>query len=99
MDVACDNHVVDQHRIDADAHHNEEALKRQSEQPLEVICSDTAPFAVAHGGDRDRRNADRAVNLNHSAVENDRDENGHDFEAQADNQRLNGQAEQFSDAH
>ena len=41
----------------------------------------------------------RAVNLYHTTIENDRDENGHDFETQADKQRFYGQAKQFADAH
>ena len=32
VNVVCDDHAVDQHRIDADTDHDEEALKCQSEQ-------------------------------------------------------------------
>ena len=99
MDIRRDDHVVDEHRIDADAHHDEEALKRQRKQALEIVRADAAPLAVAHRSNRDWRNAHGAVNLNHSAVENDRDQDGHDLEAQADNHGLDGQAKQFSDAH
>ena len=41
----------------------------------------------------------RAVNFNHTAIEDDRDENRHNLEAQTDQQRLYGQAEQFANAH
>ena len=37
MNVVCDDHAVDQHRIDADADHDEKALKCQSEQALSLI--------------------------------------------------------------
>ena len=99
VNICGNDHVVDQHSIDADANHDEEALESQSEQALEVVRSNAAPFAVAHRCDGDWRNADGAINLNHTAIENDRDENGHDLEAQADQQRLYGQAEQFANAH
>ena len=88
MNVVCDNHAVDQHRIDADADHDEEALKCQSEQAFQIVRADAAPFAVAHGCDGNRRNAHGAVNLNHAPVEDDRNEDRHDFEAQADQKRF-----------
>ena len=81
VNVCCDNHVVDEYGIDAHAHHDEESLKRQREKPLEVVRADAAPFAVAHCSNGDRRNADGTVNLNHTTIENDRDEDGHDLEA------------------
>ena len=99
VNICGNDHVVDQHSIDADANHDEEALESQSEQALEVVRSNAAPFAVAHRCDGNWCNADGAINLNHSAVEDDRNENGHDFEAQTDNQCFDGQSEQFSDAH
>ena len=41
----------------------------------------------------------RAVNLNHAPVEDNRNEDRHDFEAQTDQKRFYRQSEQFSDAH
>ena len=99
VNVVCDDHAVDQHRIDADTDHDEKALKCQSEQAFQIVRADAAPFAVAHGCDGNRRNAHGAVNLNHAPVENDRNEDRHDFEAQADQERFYRQSEQFSDAH
>ena len=99
MNVVCDDHAVDQHRIDADADHDEKALKCQSEQAFQIVRADAAPFAVAHGCDGNRRNAHGAVNLNHAPVENDRNEDRHDFETQADQECFYRQSEQFSDAH
>ena len=99
MDIGRDDHVVDEHGIDRHAHHDEEALERQREQPFEVVRAVAAPFAVAHRRYGNGRDAHGAVNLNHTAIEDDRDENGHDLEAQADQQRLYGQAEQFANAH
>ena len=46
MNVVCDDHAVDQHRIDADADHDEKALKCQSEQAFQIVRADAAPFAV-----------------------------------------------------
>ena len=99
MNVVCDDHAVDQHRIDADADHDEKALKCQSEQAFQIVRADAAPFAVAHGCNGNRRNAHGAVNLNHAPVENDRNEDRHNFETQADQKRFYRQSEQFSDAH
>ena len=99
VNVGRDDHVVDENGIDADADHDEEALECQGEKALEVIRSDAAPLAVAHRSNRDRRNADSAVNLDHSSVQDDCDQDGHDFEAQADDQRFNGKAEQFTNTH
>ena len=62
MNVVCNNHAVDQHRIDADADHDEKALKCQSEQAFQIVRADAAPFAVAHGCNGNRRNAHGAVN-------------------------------------
>ena len=67
--------------IDADADHDEEALESQGEKTLEIIRSDAAPLAVAHCSNRDRRNADGAVNLDHSSVQDDCDQDRHDLEA------------------
>ena len=99
MDVGRDDHVIDEHGIDADAHHDEKTLERQCEQALEVVRADAAPFAVAHRRYGDRRDAHGAINLNHTAIEDDRDEDGHYLEAQTDQQRLYGQTEQFPNAH
>lgn len=99
VDICRDNHVVDKNRIDADADHDEEALERQSEQALEVVRADAAPFAITHGSNRDRCNADGAVNLNHSTIQDDRDKDGHDLETQTDQQRLYRQAKQLTDTH
>ena len=41
----------------------------------------------------------RAVNLNHSPIEDDCNENGHNLETQADHQRFYGQAKQLTDTH
>ena len=99
MDIGRDDHVVDEHGIDRHAHHDEEALECQCEQPFEIVRANAAPFAVAHRRNGNGRDAHGAINLNHTAIEDDRDENGHDLEAQADQQRLYGQAEQFANAH
>ena len=99
MDIGGDDHVVDQNCVDTDTDHNEKTLESQCKQALEVVRADAAPFSVCHRGYGNWCNAHGAVNFNHSAVENDRDENGHNLEAKTDNQRFNGQAEQFSDAH
>lgn len=60
VNVRGNDHVVDQHCIDTDANHDEEALESQSEQALEVVRSDAAPFAVAHCCDGDWCNTDGA---------------------------------------
>lgn len=60
VNICGNDHVVDQHSIDADANHDEEALESQSEQALEVVRSNVAPFAVAHRCDGDWCNADGA---------------------------------------
>ena len=81
MDICCNDHVVDEDRINPHANHDEEALKRQCKQSFEIVRPDAAPFAVTHGCDGNWRDADRAIYLNHSTIEDDHDENGHDFEA------------------
>ena len=48
-------HVVYQNRVNADAYHNEEALKTDSEQGFEVVVSYLPPFPVRHCCKRDRR--------------------------------------------
>ena len=99
MDIGCDDHVVDEHGIDRNAHHDEKTLERQCKQALEVVRADAAPFAVAHRRNGDGSDAHGAINLNHTAIEDDRDEDGHDLEAQADQQCLYGQTEQLANAH
>ena len=81
MNVGCNDHVVDENGIDADADHDEEALECQCEKALEVIRSDAAPLVVTHCSNRDRRNADGLVNLDHSSVQDDCDQDRHDLEA------------------
>lgn len=44
MDVAGGRYALDKNGIDTDAHNNEEALKRQHKQGLQVIVSHRAPF-------------------------------------------------------
>ena len=73
MDIGRDDHVVDEHGIDRNAHHDEETLERQCEQALEVVRTDAAPFAVTHRRYGNGRDAHGAINLNHPAIEDDRD--------------------------
>ena len=49
------NHAVYQYSINADAYHNEEALKTDSEQGFEVVVPNLSPFPVCHCCKRDRR--------------------------------------------
>ena len=99
MDIGRDNHVVDEHGVDADAHHDEEALERKCEQPFEVVRANAAPFAVTHRRYGNGRDAHGTVNFNNKAIEDDRDENGHNLEAQTDQQRLYGQADSGSTSY
>ena len=57
---------------------------------IEIVRANAAPFAVAHRRNGNGRDAHGAINLNHTAIENDRDEDGHNLETQADQQRLYG---------
>lgn len=90
MDVVCNDHVVDQHSINSHADHDQETLERKGKQRLEIVVADAAPLAVGHGCHGDRCNAHGAVNFNHSSIQDDRDKNGHDFEAKADQHGFNG---------
>ena len=76
-------HVVYQNRVNADAYHNEEALKTDSEQGFEVVVSYLPPFPVSHSCKRDRRYRTVKVNFYHAPVEDNGYQYGHDFHAQA----------------
>lgn len=52
-DVRVDGGALHQHRVDADANHDQKRLKPQREQRLEIVLPDAAPFVIGHRGQRD----------------------------------------------
>ena len=76
-------HAVYQNRVNADAYHNQEALKSESDKGFEVVVSNLPPLPVCHRCEWDRRNRAIQVYFYHSAVQDNRYQHRHDFHAQA----------------
>ena len=84
MDIVGRRDRLHQHRIDCDAYKDQESLKCQREKRAKIILSDLSPLAVCQRGKRDRREADGQVYLDHSSVNDNKDNDREDPHAQID---------------
>ena len=51
--VGCKGNALDEHRVNADADHDEKALQTQSQQTAQVVLTDLALLFTAKSGERD----------------------------------------------
>ena len=98
-DIIRNRHTLDQHRIDADADHNEESLKTKGKQGPEIILSHHTLLAVSEGGKRNRCQAGHQVNLNHASVDDDEDHNAQGLDGKLNHHAMQEQREERSDFH
>ena len=54
--IRCLSDLLDQHRIDADNHHNQKGLEAQRQQGFQVVLADAAPLRIAQRGNRSLSN-------------------------------------------
>ena len=87
-DVIRKGDCLDQHRIDADADHDQEALEAQSEQGSQIVLADVALFPVAERRERDRSKAGHEIDLHHTAIDDDKDRHGQDRGADLNDKAL-----------
>ena len=81
VQVCGDYHFIHKHGVNADTHHDKKALYAQCEQAFQVIVANASPFPVSHGGKGDRGNGAGQIYLYHSAVEDNRNQHGHNLHA------------------
>ena len=74
--IAGNRHILNQHGIDGHADEDEKALKSQRKQAFQIVLSHVALFMVAPCCHRDGCKAHHAVNLDHSAIDNDKNDDG-----------------------
>ena len=97
--IRCLSDLLDQHRIDADNHHNQKGLEAQRQQGFQVVLTDAAPLRIAQRGKGDRPQRSHGINLNHSAVGHKENTDGKNVHRQPHNKGLEPQAEQRPDVH
>ena len=98
-DVICKGDRLDQHRIDADADHDQKALEAQSEQRSQIVLADVALFPVAERGERDRSKARHEIDLHHTAIDDDKDRHGQDRGADLNDEALQEQSQKLAQFH
>ena len=99
MDICRYGHGIDQHTVDTDDHHDEETLEPQSDQPSGIVVSDLSPFSVRQCCKRHRSNGSVQIDLDHSSVENYRDQDRYDLHTHTDEHRFHCQLQQFTEFH
>lgn len=97
--ISHDGNILDENGVDRNADQNEEPLKAQSEQAFQIVLPHVALLVISEGRHRERSKADHAVDLDHSAVDDDKDDDGEDAHGDADEEGLQEQAEQGTDIH
>ena len=92
-------HTLDQHRINRHADEDEKALKTQCKQAFQVILPHVALLVVAEGCHGDGCKAHHAVDLNHSSVHDDKNNDAQYPHGDADEETLQEKPEQGADVH
>ena len=97
-DIIPHGDILHQHRVDADADHNEKRLEAQGQQGLQIVLPRLAPLPVGHRGKGDRPHGYGQIHLDHSSVDHKEDGDGEDMGAEAHKNALKPQAQQRTDA-
>lgn len=97
-DIIPHGDILHQHRVDADADHNEKRLKAQGQQGLQIVLPRLAPLPVGHRGKGDRPHGYGQIHLDHSSIDHKEDGDGEDMGAEAHKNALKPQAQQRTDA-
>ena len=92
-------HALDQHRINRHADEDEKALKTQRKQALQIVLPHVRLLVVAEGRHRDGRKAYHAVDLDHTSVDDDKNDDAQDPHGDADEETLQEQPEQGAYVH
>ena len=83
MKVCRDLNSCDQHPVNSYAYHHKECLERKGKQSSQIIGSNLSPLPVSKGRKGDRRYRDIQVNLNHTRIQDYRDQNRDQLQAKA----------------
>ena len=89
-------HALDQHGINCHADEDEKALKAQCEQAFQVVLPHVRLLVVAPCCHGDGRKAHHAVDLNHSSVHDDKNNDAQYPHGDADEETLQEKPEQGS---
>ena len=92
-------YALDQHSVNRHADEDEKALKAQCEQAFQVVLSHVALLVVAPCCHGDGRKAHHAIDLNHTPVHDDENNDAQDPHGDADEEGLQKQPEQGSYIH
>ena len=92
-------HALDQHGINCHADEDEKALKTQCKQAFQVVLPHVRLLVVAEGCHGDGRKAYHAIDLNHTPVHDDKNDDAQDSHGDADEEGLQKQPEQGSYIH
>lgn len=100
----CDNVVgerdgLDQHGVDPDTDHDQESLEAEGREGPQVILADLALLSVPEGREGDRCQADHEIDLDHSSVNNDEDQDRQDQGTQLHHEVLQEQSEERPEFH
>ena len=100
----CDNVVgerdgLDQYGVDPDTDHDQESLEAEGCEGSQVILSDLALLPVPEGREGDRCQADHEIDLDHSPVDNDEDQDRQDQGTQLHHEGLQEQSEERPEFH
>ena len=94
-----DCHRLYQHGVNRHADEDEKALKAQCEQAFQVVLPHVRLLVVAPCCHGDGRKAHHAVDLDHTPVDNDKNDDAQDPHGDADEEGLQKQPEQGSYIH
>ena len=98
-DVIRKGDCLDQHRIDGDADHDQEALEAEGKQGPQIVLADLALFAVPEGRKGDRCQAHHEIDLDHTSVHDDKDKDREDHGTELHHEGLQEQTEKRSQFH
>ena len=92
-------YALDQHRINGNTNQDQEALKTQCKQAFQVVLPHVALLVVAESRHGDGCKAHHAIDLNHSSVHDDKNDDTQYPHGDADEETLQEQPEQGAYIH
>ena len=92
-------YALDQHRINCYADEDEKALKTQRKQAFQIVLPHVALLVVAESRHGDGCKAHHAIDLNHSSVHDDKNDDAQYPHGDADEETLQEQPEQGAYIH
>jgi len=99
VNIVRDCHGINEDTVDAHDNHDEEALETKCKKSSCIVVSDLSPLSVRESSEGDRSDRCIKIDLDHTTVHDDRDENGDDLHTHRYDHGLKRKLKKLADIH